>query len=84
MDDKEIEKVLLDTMRITKENREYLIKIDRRQRWSINWKVFYWSIIVILAVTGYYFAFPYLQTVRDQFKGFSDQVGSLVGMVKSE
>lgn len=75
MNDQELEKTLLETLRISKENREYIIKIDRRQRWARNWRTFYWIVIIILAVTGYYFAFPYLETITGSFRDFTTQLG---------
>lgn len=78
MNDQELEKILLETLRISKENREYIIKIDRRQRWARNWRIFYWIVIVILAITGYYVAFPYLQTARDHLGVFTSQVQSFL------
>ncbi len=83
MNDDQLEKMIIESLRIGKENREYLIKIDRRQRWSRNWTAFYWAVIVVLALTGYYFAFPYLQTARDKFSSFSNQVGALVNLTQS-
>lgn len=83
MNDEELEKMLIETLRISKENREYLIKIDRRQRWRRNWTAFYWAVIVVLALTGYYFAFPYLQTIREGFKEVSSGVSSLVNLTNS-
>jgi predicted MFS family arabinose efflux permease len=82
MNDEQLEQMLVESLRIAKENREYLIKIDRRQRWARNWTAFYWAFIVVLALTGYYFAFPYLQVVREQFTAFSGQVGSLVNFTQ--
>jgi hypothetical protein len=78
MNDQELEKMIVESLRIGKENREYLIKIDRRQRWSQNFTVFYWALIVVFAITGYYFAFPYLQTARDNLRNFSDQVSMFI------
>lgn len=80
MNDQELEKTLLETLRISKENREYIIKIDRRQRWARNWRTFYWVVIVLLALTGYYFAFPYLESVRSSFSDFATQVSLIADL----
>ncbi len=80
MNDQELEKTLLETLRIAKETREYVIKIDRRQRWARNWTAFYWALIVVLALTGYYFAFPYLQTVRETFSNFTTQASAFIDL----
>ena len=78
MNDDQLEKMIVETLRVSKENRDYLIKIDRRQRWARNWTAFYWAMIVVLALTGYYFAFPYLQTIRDEFSTFSTEVSAFI------
>jgi predicted MFS family arabinose efflux permease len=78
MNDQELEKILMETLRISKENREYLIKIDRRQRWGRNWTVFYWALLVVFAVFGTYYAFPYLKTVHESVSSISRQVTSFV------
>ncbi len=80
MNDQELEKTLLETLRIAKETREYVTRIDRRQRWSRNWTAFYWAFIVVLALTGYYFAFPYLQVVQETLSGFTTQASALVDL----
>lgn len=81
MNDRELERTLLETLRLAKENREYLMRIDRRQRWSRNWNMLYWGVIIVLAVAGYYFAFPYLKTIRDDLSGAWGQVGELTGLL---
>lgn len=78
MEDRDLEDILIETLKVAKENREYLIKIDRRQRWHRNWQAFYWALIVVLALTGYYFAFPYLQTVREQVTGVTGQIQGFI------
>ena len=83
MNDEQLEQMIVESLRIAKENREYLIKIDRRQRWSRNWTAFYWAVIVVLALTGYYFAFPYLQTIREQVSVFSQQFGGLINITQA-
>ena len=80
MNDKDLEQILLETLRISRENRDHLIKIERRQRWSRNWTIFYWCFLIILAGTGYYFAFPYFKTIRDEFTSVVGQVGEFTGI----
>jgi len=80
MNDQELEKTLLETLRITKETHDYVVRIDRRQRWARNWTAFYWALIVVLGLTGYYFAFPYLQTIRETFSSFSTQASAFIDM----
>lgn len=78
--EQDIERLLLENLKIAKENREYLIKIDRRQRWSRNWTVIYWAFIVVLAVFGTYYAFPYLKQVRDTVASIWQDVSAFTGI----
>lgn len=69
-----MEKMLRELYRVTRENNEYLQKIDRRQRYSMYWRV----LLIVLAVGSafgiYYAAQPYV----DQVLGFYDQFGETV------
>lgn len=78
MTQRDMERILIETLKISRENSEMLKKIDGRQKWSRNFTVFYWVAIIALALTGYYFAFPYLQTIRDEFGTVANQVSGIV------
>jgi hypothetical protein len=81
MTEKELEYLLLENLKYAKENHAFLVKIDRRQRWRTTWTAMYWSVLIILAIGGYYYAFPYLQVLRDQFSSINNQIGSVVNLV---
>lgn len=83
MNDEELEKMLIETLRVSKENREYLIKIDRRQRWQRNWTAFYWSVIIVAALLGTFYAFPYLKEARDRVAGTLGQISAFTSIVGS-
>ena len=78
MTEKELEYLLLENLKYAKENNHYLIKIDRRQRWRRNWTAFYWSVLIVLAIGGYYYAFPYLHLIKDQFDALNKQIGGII------
>jgi hypothetical protein len=83
MNDQELEKTLIETLRIAKETREYVIKIDRRQRWERNWRAFYWSVIIVAALFGTFYAFPYLKEARDRVAVVLSQVSSFADFTDS-
>lgn len=83
MNDEELEKMLIETLRVSKENREYLIKIDRRQRWQRNWTAFYWSVIIVAALLGTFYAFPYLKEARDRVAGTLSQISAFANIAGS-
>jgi multisubunit Na+/H+ antiporter MnhB subunit len=78
MTEKELEYLLLENLKYAKENHHYLIKIDRRQRWRRNWTAVYWSVLILLAIGGYYYAFPYLEVLKDQLNSFNTQLGGII------
>jgi hypothetical protein len=80
MEHKEIERLLLENLKLSRENREYIIKIDRRQRITRALNTFYWVVIIGLAVGGYYYAFPYLQEFQETFSQTWDTVSSTVSL----
>lgn len=78
MTEKELEYLLLENLKYAKENNHYLIKVDRRQRLRRTWTAIYWTLIVVLAIGGYFYAFPYLQVLRDQFTAINGQIGTFL------
>jgi fructoselysine-6-P-deglycase FrlB-like protein len=71
MMDEKTEKMLRELYRVSRENNDYLQKIDRRQRYGIYWNVFLMILAVGSALGIYYFAQPYLE----QLVGFYNQFG---------
>jgi fructoselysine-6-P-deglycase FrlB-like protein len=67
----EIKKTLSELMALTKENNEYLRKIDRRQRYNMYWKTFVFIIAVGSALGLYYVVQPYV-----------DQIGEIYGQME--
>lgn len=61
--DNDIKKLLIENLELAKENRDYLKKIDRRQRVSTYWKLFLFIITIGSALGLYYFLDPYIQTL---------------------
>jgi hypothetical protein len=69
MMDEKMEKMLRELYRVTKENNDYLKKIDRRQRYGMYWKVLFFIITAGSVLGVYYMAQPYV----DQVLGFYNQ-----------
>jgi hypothetical protein len=71
-----IEEVLVAQRTILKHQEDMLERIDRRQRWSMYSKVLYWTILILLALGGYYYAAPYLRDVGEVFHNVTTTLGS--------
>lgn len=57
--------LLSEIYKLTEENNKYLRKIDRRQRYSMYWRIFMFMIAVGSALGIYYFLQPYFENIRD-------------------
>ncbi len=79
--EQETQRLLIENLKIAKENRDYLIRIDRRQRWARNWTAFYWAVIVVAALFGGFYAFPYLKDARDKAMTAWGQVYEVSGFI---
>jgi len=74
------EKELLEkTYSLAEENNNILKGIRRSNRWSLFFKIFYWVIIIGVAVGAFYFVQPYVDVV---FKAYQSVQGDF-GKVKS-
>lgn len=81
MTEKDLEYLLLENLKIARENRAYLIKIDARQRWVRNMKALYAAFVVVVILVAGYFAFPYLKTFWGQFEALHGEIGNVVGLI---
>ncbi len=88
MDD-QTKKLLLETYKIAKENREYLVKIDRRQRYSSYWRIFLILLTIGSALGVYYYFEPYINqfvdaydTVQQTFTSFGTVPDQIKGFIK--
>jgi len=77
MNDKDLENYLRENVRLNRENNELLKKINSRQKWSRNWTIFYWVVILGAAILGYYYAFPYFQDFKQQLSGVITEASKL-------
>ena len=74
------EKSLLErTYKMAEENNEILRSIRNSTRWSIAFKIIYWTVILGFSFGAYYFIQPYLDTLM----GISGQVKDSVNGVNS-
>jgi hypothetical protein len=83
MTEKELEYLLLENLKLAKENHHYIIQIDRRQRWARNWKAFSFSVVLIILMVIGYFSLPYFTLLASQVKYLHDQVGQVLGTASS-
>ena len=79
-DDKELVRA---TLNLAKENNRMLKSLYSSYRWSRILRITYWVIVIGLALTGYYYAQPYLEKVRDIYHEIQQKVETTSNSVKS-
>jgi polyferredoxin len=79
MEDKEfknMERQLRETRALTERNNEILQKVHRSMVWSRVLWIFYWVIIVGVAVGAFYFLEPYWDTLVETYESLRAQFGN--------
>ncbi len=69
--DPETKQLLKESLEISKENNQLLRRMVRNQRWTVAYRVFYWSIIILSSLGAYYFIQPFLENLLNVY-GVSD------------
>ena len=75
----EMRKLLRENLEVAKETRAYARSVHKWQQLARAWTFFYWTVFIVLAVLGYYYAFPYLKVARDEFNGALSQFSNFIG-----
>ncbi|OHA20038.1 MAG: hypothetical protein A2836_01530 [Candidatus Taylorbacteria bacterium RIFCSPHIGHO2_01_FULL_45_63] len=75
--DPDEKQLLSETYELAKENNEILKKMRRVSRWAIAFRVFYWSVIILLSLGAYYLIQPYIDQLRGVYSGFGDQIDTI-------
>jgi ABC-type nitrate/sulfonate/bicarbonate transport system permease component len=75
---------LEETREIVERNNEMLQSIERSLFWRRIFTIFYWAIIIGIAVGLFYFLEPYVDRVFEAYTQFQGQVESIPGVGGSE
>lgn len=68
MNDQEIEKMLLETYKISRENREYLRRIEGRQKIAHLGKYLKAALLIAVIIIGYIYVSPHLAELQSLFE----------------
>ena len=78
------EKELLEkTYEIFKENNNILRGIRSSNRWATFFKIFYWIIIIGIAVGAFYYVQPYVDIATKAYKSIQGDLGKVKSVVNS-
>jgi hypothetical protein len=70
-----MEKLLKETHKLARANHEILKGIRRNQRWSRFFKFFYWGIIIVIILGGYFYILsPLLDRLTNAYNDFNNTV----------
>ncbi len=72
MDDQKLQKMVEETMELSKDNNRILHAIQRRSRMAIIVKAIYWLIILAAALGLFYYLQPYIDQVKNFYGGMVD------------
>jgi len=76
LDPKE-EKLLKETYDIEKENNEMLRTLYHSMWWRRVFRIFYWSLILVLMIGSYYYAQPYIESLLKTYNKLSSMIPGL-------
>ena len=81
--DPETKTILLENLRISRENNEMLLKLVRAQRQQTIYRIFYWAVIVVATIGSFYFIEPYLGNLMSLYTGGAGSITNLSDITKT-
>ena len=58
------------SLRLARENNEYLKKLYRAHVWSRTFRIVYWTLVIGAAVGVFYFLQPYIDSAKESYTSF--------------
>jgi uncharacterized membrane protein YkgB len=77
------EKMMRETLRISRENNEMLTKLFKAQRRSRVWSIFKTLIYIAVIIGVYYFMAPYIDSLMDAYKSIQENIEKFQGVKDS-
>lgn len=81
--DPEVKKLLEESIKLSKENNVLLVKIRNVQKWGQIARIFYWVLIVGMAVGALYFIKPYLGNLLNLYSGGVSGINNISEITKN-
>ena len=75
--DPELKKLLDNTYKLAEENNVLLRKIRGVQKREVFFRLMYWLFLIGVGVGAFYFVQPYVDEIKDFFKGSSAVINKL-------
>lgn len=74
--------VLQKTLELTEENNKILRGLRRVSRWSYTMKILYWSFIIIIAFSAYFYVQPYVEILDSTYNNIRNNVNTINNVAK--
>ncbi len=81
--DSEDKRLLKKNLKLSEENHEMLVRLQRNMRWSRSLRILYWLVIIGGSFGAYYLIQPYIDSLRGGLEniqtgaeGMTDSVGT--------
>lgn len=81
--DPEDRELLRASLNLAKENNRMIKKLYTSYTWSQYLRIAYWVVVIGLAVTGYYFAQPYLEKLHALYRQAQQKIQETGQTVKN-
>ena len=62
--DPEMRQKIFEVLELSKENNQMLRVMRRNQRWMVFFRVFYWIVLIGIALGAFYFLQPYVAQIK--------------------
>jgi len=72
MDEQRLQKMVAETMELSKDNNRILHAIQRRDRLTMVMRLVYWLFILGIAAGAYYYVQPYIDQLMNAYTGLVD------------
>jgi hypothetical protein len=82
MTDRDMQRILVETLKVSRENREMLFAISNRQKQSRVFSAIKWILGIAVLIAIYYFLAPHIAEIKNLFSTIESQVSTLTGIVK--
>ena len=76
-------RMLEEAVELSRENNKMLKSIRSASRWARVWRIFYWTVIVVITLGSYYYIQPYIKQLKNVYSGFQSDVDQIKSVTTS-
>ncbi|MFA6445853.1 MAG: hypothetical protein WCW14_01205, partial [Candidatus Paceibacterota bacterium] len=69
--------MLEEAVELSRDNNKMLRSIRSASRWARAWRIFYWTVIVVVTLGSYYYIQPYLTQLQNVYSGFQSDISQI-------